>query len=96
MMGMRLDVQGCLKDLHNNHNVATVLSESGPTLLGTMLEHSLINAAIGHLAPGVMGDANARPVATGRDAPSLDQMRRFQLIRSKHIDSDIELHYRAI
>ncbi|CAN0559558.1 unnamed protein product, partial [Laminaria digitata] len=59
------------------------------------LEHNLINEAIVHLAPGVMGDAQAKAAATGRDAPSLDQMRRFNLLRSKPIDNDLELHYQA-
>jgi diaminohydroxyphosphoribosylaminopyrimidine deaminase/5-amino-6-(5-phosphoribosylamino)uracil reductase len=93
--GVKLDVQACLEDLYQYHGVATVLCESGPTLLGALIENRLVNEAVVHLAPGVMGDANARPAATGRDAPSLDQMRRFKLIRSKHIGSDIELHYEA-
>ena len=91
----RIDLHACLRHLHDTHGVATVLSESGPTLLGSLLEHNLINEAIVHLAPGVMGDAHAKAAATGRDAPSLDQMRRFTLLRAKPIDNDVELHYRA-
>jgi diaminohydroxyphosphoribosylaminopyrimidine deaminase/5-amino-6-(5-phosphoribosylamino)uracil reductase len=91
----RIDIRACLGHLHRVHAVATVLSESGPTLLGSLLEHKLINQAVVHLAPGILGDAQAMPVATGRDAPSLEQMRRFTLLRSKPIGSDVELHYAA-
>ena len=93
--GDHLDLESCLRHMHANHGISTVLSESGPRLLGSLLEHNLINEAIVHLAPSVMGDAHAKPVATGRDVPTLDRMRRFTLVRSKQIDSDIELHYRA-
>lgn len=95
LIGQRIDLAACLKHLHSVHAVSSVLSESGPMLLGSLLEHNLINEAVVHLAPGVLGDAHAKPVAVGRDAPDLDQMRRFTLMRCKPIGSDVELHYRA-
>lgn len=95
LMGDHLDLSLCLQHMHETHNIATVLSESGPRMLGSLLEHNLINEALVHLAPGVMGDGQAKPVATGREVPTLDQMRRFSLVRTKRIDSDLELHYRA-
>jgi diaminohydroxyphosphoribosylaminopyrimidine deaminase/5-amino-6-(5-phosphoribosylamino)uracil reductase len=93
--GDHLDIASCLRHMHANHAIATVLSESGPRLLGSLLEHNLINEAIVHLAPSVMGDAQAKPVATGREVPTLDRMRQFTLVRTKQIDTDVELHYRA-
>jgi len=93
--GAHLDLDHCLRHMQEQHAIATVLSESGPRLLGSLLEHRLINEAIVHLAPGVMGDAQAKPVASGREAPSLDAMRRFELVRTKRIVDDVELHYRA-
>ncbi len=95
VLGDHLDIASCLRHMHANHGIATILSESGPRLLGSLLEHNLINEAIIHLAPSVMGDAQAKPVAIGRQVPSLNRMRRFTLVRSKQIESDFELHYRA-
>ncbi len=94
--GDHLDLGKCLRHMHMVHGIATVLSESGPRLLGSLLEHNLVNEAIVHLAPSVVGDAHAKPVASGRLVPTLDQMRRFSLSRTKVIDDDIELHYRAV
>ena len=90
----RLDLSFVLQTLATDHNISTVLVEAGPRVLGSLIEHDLINHAIVHLAPGVLGDELARPVASGRVAPSLSQMKRFELVRSKQIGNDLELHYR--
>ncbi len=90
----RLDIAFALTQLASNHNMTTVLVEAGPRVLGSLVEHNLINEAIVHLAPGIMGDERAQAAAIGRDAPKLIDMRRFELIRTKQIDHDIELHYR--
>ena len=91
-----LDLEYALGKLSAEHRITTMLVEAGPRVLGSLIEHNLINEAIVHLAPGIMGDAQAQPVATGRDAPKLIDMRRFELIRTKQIDHDIELHYRSL
>jgi len=89
-----VDIDYALKILASDQNITTLLVEAGPRVLGSLIEHNLINEAIVHLAPGIMADDQAKAVATGRDAPKLNDMRRFDLIRSKQIDNDIELHYR--
>mgnify|MGYP003108960441 FL=1 len=94
--GDHLNLAQCFRHMHTVHGISTILSESGPRLLGSLLEHNLVNEAIVHLAPGVMGDADAKVVAIGRQVPTLDQMRRLRLSRTKVIDDDIELHYRAV
>ena len=93
--GDRIHLQACLQHLNNTHGVSTLLSESGPRLLGSLLEQDLVNEALVHIAPGVIGDELAKPVAVGREVPRLEQMRRFRLVRTKLINNDIELHYRA-
>ncbi|MFG0314801.1 MAG: RibD family protein, partial [Phycisphaerales bacterium] len=93
--GDRIDLEACLRHLHDTHGVSTLLSESGPRLLGALLEQGLVTEALVHIAPGVIGDDHAKPVAVGREVPHLEQMRRFRLIRMKQINNDIELHYRA-
>lgn len=91
----RIHLQACLQHLNDTHGVSTLLSESGPRLLGSLLEQDLVNEALVHIAPGVIGDELAKPVAVGREVPRLEQMRRFRLVRTKQINNDIELHYRA-
>lgn len=95
LRGDHLDLMQCLRHMHKEHGIATVLSESGPRLLGSLLEQRLVNEAIVHLAPGVLGDASAKPVAIGREVASLNGMRRFNLVRTKRLEDDVELHYRA-
>ena len=92
--GTHLDLQVVLETLTREHNISTLLVEAGPRVLGSLIEHDLINHAIVHLAPGVLGDELAQPVASGRDAPSLSQMKRFELVRTKQVGNDLELHYR--
>ncbi len=89
-----LDMSFVLTQLAREHDITTMLVEAGPRVLGSLIEHDLINEAIVHLAPGIMGDERAQGVATGRDVPKLIDMRRFELIRTKQIENDIELHYR--
>ena len=93
--GGRIDLHAMLKHLHREHRVSTLLSESGPTLLGSLIERGLINEAVVHVAPGVMGDEHAYPAARGRTLESLKEMQRYSLWRCKRIDDDVELHYRA-
>ena len=94
LKGDRIDLRACLQSLHDQHGVSTLLSESGPRLLGSLADENLINEAIVHLAPGLIADEQAKASAIGRVAPSLNQMRRFKLIGTKRIADDLELHYR--
>ncbi|MGV6814564.1 MAG: RibD family protein, partial [Phycisphaerales bacterium] len=89
-----LDVYAALRSLADEYDLTTILVEAGPRVLGALVEEDLIDEAIVHLAPAVMGDEHARSVAIGRDAPRLCNMRRFELIRTKQLGDDIELHYR--
>jgi diaminohydroxyphosphoribosylaminopyrimidine deaminase/5-amino-6-(5-phosphoribosylamino)uracil reductase len=75
------------------HGLTTVLVEAGPRLLGSLLNERLIDEAIVHLAPMIMGDPEARPVATGRPAPNLTDASRWELLRSKRVGPDLELLY---
>lgn len=74
--------------------ISTLLVEAGPRVLGSLVEHDLIDEAIVHLAPGILADAEALPAATGRSVPRLESMRRFRLVRSRPVGDDVELHYR--
>lgn len=89
-----LDIKVALSKLTTEHDITALMVEAGPRVLGSLIEHNLINEAVVHLAPGIMADDQAKAVASGRNAPKLIDMRRFDLVRTKQIDNDIELHYR--
>ncbi len=87
----RIDLHACLHHLHEHHAVSTLLSESGPTLINTLIEHNLVNEALVHV-----GGAEVEQVhALGKPLASLDASSRYQLVRTKRIGSDLELHYRG-
>lgn len=89
-----LDVALALKSLATKHNITTLLVEAGPRILDSMFENDLINEAIVHIAPNKEEDDRAQAYANGNESPSLIDMNRFDLIRTKQIEYDIELHYR--
>ncbi len=91
----RLDLVHVLEQLWRVHGVSTLLVEAGPRVLGSLLGAGLIDEAVVHLAPAVMGDELARPVAVGRDVQTLDETRRFELVRGRAVNGDMELWYRA-
>lgn len=76
--------------------ISTLLVEAGPRILGSLIDARLIDEAIIHLAPMVMGDEEARPVASGRVAPLLSDSSRWQLLRAKPVGPDLELIYKRL
>lgn len=92
--GEHLDLSATLGLLAREHGVASVLVEAGPRVLGALVEADLIDEALVHLAPGVIGDERAMSVAAGREVPSLEGMRRYGLLRTRRVGEDVELHYR--
>lgn len=93
--GRGVDLGALLHRLHVSHDVATLLVEAGPGLVGSMLEADLIDEAIVYIAPMMLGDELARSAAAGRVAESLSAAKRFDLWRVKALDGDVELTYRG-
>jgi diaminohydroxyphosphoribosylaminopyrimidine deaminase/5-amino-6-(5-phosphoribosylamino)uracil reductase len=89
-----LDLRALFQVLARDHGVATVLVEAGPGLLGSLFENDLIDEAVVHIAPMLLGDEMAKSVAVGRVAEHLNSARRFDLWRSKNLGGDVELTYR--
>lgn len=88
-----LDLRQLLAHLASVHNATIVLIESGPHLLGSLFACDLIDQAIVYIAPMVMGDEQAIPAAAGRVVSSLADATRFQLLRARRVESDMELTY---
>lgn len=92
----RLHLPMLFATLAERCNVSTVLVESGPGLLGALFDLDLIDEAVVYVAPLLLGDEMARSVASGRVACSLNEGRRFELLRAKRLGDDVELIYRRI
>jgi diaminohydroxyphosphoribosylaminopyrimidine deaminase / 5-amino-6-(5-phosphoribosylamino)uracil reductase len=90
----RLDLESALRGLSSELGVSSILIEAGPTLLGGLLDADLIDEAVVHVAPTVMGDDSAKSCTSGRVCEQLSQMKRFALQRSRVVDGDVHLFYR--
>lgn len=86
-----VDVREAVGRLWTEHGVASVLVEAGPRVLGSLLEADLIDEAFIHIAPMVLGDAEAMGAAVGRNAPRLADARRLSVVRSRVIGGDVEV-----
>lgn len=90
----RIDLKELLRRLASEHGVASVLVESGPGLLGSMLDADLVDELVVYVAPMMLGDEMARAAAAGRIAPTLSMAQRYELLRAKRIENDLEVVYR--
>lgn len=91
-----LDLELLLRALVDHKQISTVVVEAGGGMLGSLLEADLIDEAVVYLAPLVLGDEQAFSAASGRIAAHLAEGRRFQLLRTKCLGPDLELHYRRV
>lgn len=89
-----MDLRAALSLLAERHQIQNVLVESGPGLLGSLLEENLLDEALVYVAPVLLGDEQAKSAAIGRVAASLSSGVRFDLMRHKRVGEDVELHYR--
>lgn len=76
--------------------ITTILVEAGPRLLGSLLGGGLIDEAVVHMAPMILGDSEARPVAAGKAAPNLSDASRWKLVWSRRAGPDLELLLRRL
>lgn len=87
----RLDLRAALRLLRETYGVGHVLVEPGATLLGSLLREDLVNEALVYVAPVVLGDPEARPVADAGALGSLGDAWLLRLLRSKRVGDDLEL-----
>ncbi len=92
----RVDLELLLRALADRYDATNVLIEAGPGLLGSLFAQDLVDEAIVYVAPLLLGDDEAQSAATGRAVESLRDGRRFRLVRTKQLKSDVELTYSRI
>jgi diaminohydroxyphosphoribosylaminopyrimidine deaminase/5-amino-6-(5-phosphoribosylamino)uracil reductase len=89
-----VDLEAMLRALAERYTAATVMVEAGPAILGSFLDHDLIDEAVVYVAPLMLGDELAKSAAAGRIAPTLAMGRRLDLLRVRALGNDVELVYR--
>jgi len=89
-----VDLRLLMEHLVRTHDVAHVMVEAGPGLLGSLFEADLVDEALVYVAPMLLGDEMARSVVAGLVAASLANGRAMRLVRTKAIAGDVELTYR--
>lgn len=94
LRGSGLDLRELLAELAKQCKVSSVLVEAGPGLIGSMIDGDLIDELRVYVAPLMLGDEMARSAAAGRIAPSLAAAHRYELMRAKRIENDLEVIYR--
>lgn len=87
----RPDARAALSLLAAQHGCTVVMIESGPTLLGALFEADLIDQALVHIAPLVIGDQAARRAVEGREVLTLQAARHLRLLRQHRVGADIEV-----
>lgn len=90
----RLDLRVLLRHLASAHGAANVLVEAGSGLVGSLAREDLIDEAVVFIAPMLMADEQARPLAAGHVAPWLSDARRYELVRMTRRGLDAVLVYR--
>jgi len=65
-----------LRHLREHHQVRTLLCEGGPTLLGALLQESLVHELFLTLAPKLTGGGTGPPLSSG---PELAELQQLQL-----------------
>jgi diaminohydroxyphosphoribosylaminopyrimidine deaminase/5-amino-6-(5-phosphoribosylamino)uracil reductase len=90
----RLDLTVLLRHLAQAHQASNVLVEAGPGLVGSLVRDQLIDEAVVFIAPMLMADEHARPLAAGHVAPWLSDARRYELVRMTRRGPDAVLVYR--
>jgi len=85
---------GSLEDLLDrlgSDGVLQVLVEGGAHVAGSFHRAGLVDRYVMYFAPALMGGDNARPVLTGLDGQSMDDMWRGKITRLRQLGDDVEI-----
>lgn len=88
-----IPVADLLRRLVDRHDATNVLIEAGAGSLGRLFASDLVDEALVFIAPKLLGDNEAVPVARGRALERLGDARHFRLGRVKQLGEDVMLRY---
>lgn len=90
------DFQGLLQKLRDELDCYYMLCEGGGRLALSMLEAGLVDEFYLHLAPLVLGDAEAIPLFSGRSPLNIDEALRLRIYRHSLCGEDIHIRLRPL
>jgi diaminohydroxyphosphoribosylaminopyrimidine deaminase/5-amino-6-(5-phosphoribosylamino)uracil reductase len=87
----RVDVRAALRFLVAHHDAMRVMVEAGPGVMGALVRDDLIDETIAFIAPMVLGDAAALPVADAGVPRELADAMRFEVRSARRCGADVML-----
>jgi len=87
--GGGLDLVALLTVL-GKRGVRRILLEGGPTLAGSFVAAGLVDEVVAYIAPALIGGGGLSALG-GQGAPSIDKVRRFELVEVTRIGPDVKL-----
>ncbi len=91
----RLKLKPLMTHLATVHSMTNVLVEGGSKLTGSLFQEGLVDQVLAFVAPRVLGDEAAIPVAQGAACNSISQAMQLSLHSMKRIGEDVLLDYRV-
>jgi diaminohydroxyphosphoribosylaminopyrimidine deaminase/5-amino-6-(5-phosphoribosylamino)uracil reductase len=91
--GRDLPLAALLRELVSRHEIAHVLVEAGPGLVGRLFREGLVNEAAVFVAPMVLGDASAPCAVTGLAPARLADATSLRLAHVHRRGPDVLLRY---
>lgn len=88
-----IPVADLLRHLVDQYDATNVLVEAGAGLLGRLFASDLVDEAMVFIAPKLLGDDEAVPVARGRSLGRLSDASQFRLGRVRQLGDDVMLQY---
>jgi diaminohydroxyphosphoribosylaminopyrimidine deaminase/5-amino-6-(5-phosphoribosylamino)uracil reductase len=92
--GGGLDLHVLLQALHAR-GVRQILLEGGPTLAGSFVAAGLVDRVVAYIAPALIGGGGLSALG-GPGAPSIDAVRRFELVEVTRMGPDVRLVARPL
>lgn len=91
-----IPLEPLLRHMVSAYDATNVLVEGGAGLLGRLFAADLVDEAMVFIAPILLGDDDAIPVARGREIHAIADATRFTTTRVKRLGDDVGVHYARI
>ena len=94
--GCGLDLAAAWGRLAREHRASRVLVEGGAGLIGQLFLQGQVDEVVAFVAPRVLGDPDAVPVARGLSPQKIDEALRLELRDVERLGEDVRLGYRVV
>jgi len=83
-----LNLRAVLRELARR-NIVRVLCEGGPLVHGSLLDQGLADSASIFIAPRIIGDTRALPLAAGQGRTRMDDIWQLSNVQTRRLEDDI-------